>query len=692
MRNNELRVVNEDPKDFVIIKDPSVTNLYLLLLKDESIFDTKSINELRTRSTMVMIEESFDHAGYEYATETLKDSRRFISDLDQIIKMNEDDFEKYCSNCENSKQVKLYTDMRRNVHKMHSSRQVITDSIESWKSSDNNKMDSFEDRIILDKLVKSKIGKHYSFLPEALIRLEDIEKFEQLEDSFSIKLSKHLGKLIPQWIHKKGSGGVKVDSVKLGEEILEELKLVHFSDMETKAIWNEDQGIWILENWSKYLDKTIASKLSAHTCWNMKNFNSVQRLVKSLSFEGNRENPFTHSNPNYINFNNGIYDLSKDCLIDHSPDYYLTQKRGYPIDVSGKTPEKTIDWLKDLVVDEETVTFLCEMIGYCYYRSYSPFQSVFLLYGKGQNGKSVFIEFLKEMFHSSNISNVMLQELDNTANRFSRAQLFQKEVNLFADIDSNHLSSTGVIKMLTGGDTMMAERKGEHGFSFINHAKLIFSANTLPTFSDASHGFHRRLEIVPFPITIDNTFIEKHNLDEIKKEIPIFSHYCIRAFADALNRKDFTRSKRMIEVKDRYVSTMDIIDRFLEDCCDQIREKDIKQEAKKIKESGIFHEKLEEQKLRRDYKKLDEEFGDSTKSLYDLFKQYCREEGAVATGKNKFKRHLLEHGHEVKRKKIGNKNVERYKGIFFNKEKAARLGYKFDTTDGDGEWNPLYGI
>src|SRR3546814_8902605 len=65
-------------------------------------------------------------------------------------------------------------------------------------------------------------------------------------------------------------------------------------------------------------------------------------------------------------------------------------------------------------------------------------------------------------------------------NNFSTASLFGKMANIDADVSSEELKRTGILKNLTGGDTIVAEFKFRQAFSFKNYAKLIFSANKIP--------------------------------------------------------------------------------------------------------------------------------------------------------------------------------------------------------------------
>lgn len=72
-------------------------------------------------------------------------------------------------------------------------------------------------------------------------------------------------------------------------------------------------------------------------------------------------------------------------------------------------------------------------------------------------------------------------------------------VNIETDMPAQHIKQTGTLKTLSGNDVMSAEYKGINKFTFTNYALMIFTTNNMPTFSDTSHGFLRR--IITLPLT-----------------------------------------------------------------------------------------------------------------------------------------------------------------------------------------------
>ncbi len=143
---------------------------------------------------------------------------------------------------------------------------------------------------------------------------------------------------------------------------------------------------------------------------------------------------------------------------------------------------------------DDQEAFLC-MAGLCLLRS-MPVQKFFVLLGSGANGKSTALGWLTDILGRDNVANESIQSLAD--NRFAVAALEGKLANICPDIPSTRLSDTSVLKALTGGDRMRAERKYQPGFSFQSFATPIFSANTLPAANDYSAAFYRRFHIIKF--------------------------------------------------------------------------------------------------------------------------------------------------------------------------------------------------
>jgi P4 family phage/plasmid primase-like protien len=157
-------------------------------------------------------------------------------------------------------------------------------------------------------------------------------------------------------------------------------------------------------------------------------------------------------------------------------------------------------FMYELMAPDDVETVL-DFVAYCLWRGL-PFHKYLLFNGSGRNGKGVMTEIIKRVLGHQNVAGESLHRLLDT--RFATAELYGKLANIDADMSKEVLKNTGILKKLTGEDYIPAEKKFQPPFKFVNHAKLIFSANEIPITPDETDAFFARLVIINLP----NQFLE----------------------------------------------------------------------------------------------------------------------------------------------------------------------------------------
>ena len=200
-------------------------------------------------------------------------------------------------------------------------------------------------------------------------------------------------------------------------------------------------------------------------------------------------------NSNYIPLKNGVYDIKNKKMLDYSPKFKFFFKHPIEYDFLASCP-KTMKFIMEVTEnDYEKEKKLLQAMGYCLYRT-NKYQKAFMLLGSGANGKTVFLNLLTKFLGIRCVSGVSLQQL--TEDRFAPGRLYQKNANVFADLEARALRDTGIFKGLSGEDRLSCDRKFKPPFEFWNHAKLFFPCNKLPKTSDESDAYYRRWIIIPF--------------------------------------------------------------------------------------------------------------------------------------------------------------------------------------------------
>lgn len=254
---------------------------------------------------------------------------------------------------------------------------------------------------------------------------------------------------------------------------------------------------------------------------------------------------------NLIAFNNGIVDMGQG-LIPYSVDIHITNAIpwDYHFDCYDETADK---FLNDISCDDKTIRMnLEELIGLCMFRS-NRFASAAFLLGEGSNGKSTFINAVRNVLGDDNVSSLDVAVIGE---RFQAGRIAGKLANLGDDISNEYVSGSklSVFKKATSGETLYTDVKGSDGFEFKPYCTLIFSANEMPRLGDSTDGTLRRMFPIPFNAHFDRDD-EGYDPDLIKKlSTKEAAEYFIRLGIEGLQRVIYQSgatpneySKKMLE-------------------------------------------------------------------------------------------------------------------------------------------------
>lgn len=240
-----------------------------------------------------------------------------------------------------------------------------------------------------------------------------------------------------------------------------------------------------------------------------------------------------------------------------------------------KSNEEIDTIMNNLAVDDqEVVTLLYEMIGYCLYRG-MPFQKVFILVGNGANGKSTLLNMVTKLLGEENVSHVDLKEI--VGNRFGKAELYGKLANIADDCSGSYLEDVSVMKRITGESYTSIEFKNQNSFSTKINTKTILSYNTIPRMNDTTDGLSRRLVIIPLNAIFKKGLpnYDPYISEKLKNEknLEYVLYKSINAINKVLEKLEFTIPKQVEERTKEYLKDNNPVLNFI---CDKYEESEIK--------------------------------------------------------------------------------------------------------------------
>lgn len=312
----------------------------------------------------------------------------------------------------------------------------------------------------------------------------------------------------------------------MGDFLIDLLKIKKCRKTRSLYYYDENLGLYLSNN--DYIKGRMTQ-----LCTSLKEFqkkeviNYLETLLELKPVTFNQD-------PYKICFLNGRLDVRTLDFEPHSPEHLETIHLhvNWNPNAIGETADEFFNTAT--CGDKDCEQLLYEAIGYSFLKSAS-LHKAFLLYGGGRNGKSTFLDIIKEICGHENCTSVSFKDLGE---KFRVAELYNKLVSLSGDISAQPLKDSDLFKQICGGDEITIEKKNAHPFSDTVFATLFFSANKLPRTPDTTYGFYRKLVIIPFNANLNKVSLvegaEFHA--KLMKDIEYIAYKAVLAIQNVLTK------------------------------------------------------------------------------------------------------------------------------------------------------------
>ena len=229
-------------------------------------------------------------------------------------------------------------------------------------------------------------------------------------------------------------------------------------------------------------------------------------------------------NKGLLNLRNGILNLARRELVPHDRARYITRMAQVDYDPAAQAPVWEAFIQSVTGGDAQLAEYLQVMVGYCLCGSTRE-QCMFFLYGDGANGKSTFLETLAKML-GDYCMNAQADTIASTRSRSSgaaRSDVARLKGARFVTLEEGDQGATldeGLVKQMTGGNTITARFQYGKEFEFRPEFKLVEATNHLPKIHGTDVGIWRRIRLVPFTQSIPE---EKQDIllpQKLEAELP----------------------------------------------------------------------------------------------------------------------------------------------------------------------------
>lgn len=264
-----------------------------------------------------------------------------------------------------------------------------------------------------------------------------------------------------------------------------------------------------------------------------------------------------------VPFKNVVLNRRTGEVLTHSPEQGFFHTLGFDYDPRATAPRWDRFLLEIMDGNKDLVELLKEYGGYCISGDSSWLQKCLLMVGDGANGKSVFMEVLGAVAGKAAHSAIPMQNLESDTLRY---QLVNKLFNYSEETSMRALADSSIFKTLVTGGVMSVKQLYIQPYQLENRAKLILSANDMPTTSDKSHGLYRRLVIVKLRKQF-NAGDEGHDpflKEKLMLELPGIANGLMKAYERLKHTRMLSGQKEIAEEIDTYKSTSDTVQMFYE--------------------------------------------------------------------------------------------------------------------------------
>ena len=339
--------------------------------------------------------------------------------------------------------------------------------------------------------------------------------------------------------------------------------------------------------------------------------------------------------PMHLAVRNGTLDLSSGELRPHDRAHLLTKLVDIEYDADATCPvwEHTLSVL--FSGDQAVIDYVQRAVGYSITGDTRE-QVLHLCHGTGANGKSTMLDVLGllagEYGQQADFS-TFLERRNDSGPRNDVARLAGARLVRSSEVGEHKRLNEGLIKSLTGGDTITARFLYSEDFEFQPQFKLWLAANHKPVIRGTDYAIWRRLRLIPFEVTIAPEQRDEALPRKLRAELPGILAWAVRGCQSWLEQGLNPPDRVALATAD-YRLESDVLARFIAERCE-----------------------------------VGPGFQSRGGELYTAYKRWAEENGEFVLSNTKFGTELSDRGFEKVRSEMGNMR----RGLRIDGEEAGNL-------------------
>ena len=304
----------------------------------------------------------------------------------------------------------------------------------------------------------------------------------------------------------------------------------HHCDFRYVAAWSQWLG-WMGTHWRR--DETLRAREAARTICrdaaneckkgdpkkiaSAKTVAAVETLAKADRRLAATSDQWD-ADPWLLNTPGGVLDLRTGECRAARPDDYMTKMTA--VAPSGAGCPLFLEFINTICgSDAELIAYLQRSFGYALTGVTSE-HALFFGYGTGANGKSVLLstiaDILGDYHKTASIETFTASNADHHPTDL--AMLRGARLVTAMETEEGRRWAESRIKQLTGGDPISARFMRQDFFEFVPQFKLMVAGNHKPVLRSVNEAIRRRMNLIPFAVTIPPEERDKKLTEKLKAE------------------------------------------------------------------------------------------------------------------------------------------------------------------------------
>jgi P4 family phage/plasmid primase-like protien len=272
------------------------------------------------------------------------------------------------------------------------------------------------------------------------------------------------------------------------------------------------------------------------------------------------------TNPDLLNVPNGTLDLRTGRLLQHERAHLITKCAGVPYDPAASAPLWHA-FLADVIEDKDVRSYLARAVGYTLTGDVGE-HALFFCHGGGSNGKSTFLETIRELLAEYARQAVPDLLIDTKQARHSTEFVDLKGARMVTapEVKEGCTWDEVKVKQLTGGDAITGRPLYREAVEFQPTHKFWIAGNHKPRVRGTDLGFWRRVHLIPFTVTIAKEKRDRSLRAKLRTELPGILRWAVEGCVE-WRRVGLDPPSAVVEATEEYRGGEDAVGAFIAECC-----------------------------------------------------------------------------------------------------------------------------